>query len=70
MPIETVLLENQWIPFAECPECDKPFRPFLRGQVQRGPIGQLLAWIRGEQDWRGYCALICWECKEIVGYER
>jgi len=43
-----------------CPKCNEDFRPFLRGMVVRF-------------SWFGFVkktyALICWECKEIVGYE-
>jgi hypothetical protein len=51
-------------PIECCPKCKAtPFMPFLRGQVQRHPR----RWLVGPR--RPYCALICWECKEIVGYE-
>jgi len=71
MPVEAILLQAQWIPFRECPKCGAaPFEPFLRGQIQRGLFGQLWAWMRGDPNWRGYCALICSACKETVGYER
>ncbi len=46
-----------------CPKCGAAFVPFLRGQVQRWPRWFLI----GPR--RPYCALICWTCKEIVGYE-
>ena len=60
MPIEAVTLPGKPTPFTFCPKCREPFEPFLRGQVARF-------------DWFGlrkhiFC-LICWACKEIVGYE-
>lgn len=64
MPIECTLLKDAPNPLAICPKCRQPFRPFLRGLIQRS-----------ERKWRlfgprrPYCALICWACKEIVGYE-
>jgi hypothetical protein len=45
-----------------CPACGNRFEPFLRFQVGRRPW----PW------WNLLClflALICWACKEIVGYE-
>ena len=76
MPIEATLLKNAAVPISHCPNCfDRPFRPFMRGQVQRSLLGQLLAitrwFIRHDpsQPRPGYCALICWECKDIVGHE-
>jgi hypothetical protein len=74
MPIECSTLEGQPVPFLTCPNCGAPFRPFLRGMVQRGVFsGGLLCWswwkaLFKRERWP-YCALICWECKEIVGYE-
>jgi len=60
MPIEAIALPTKPVVFLSCPACAKPFEPFLRGQVARF-------------DWFGlrkriWC-LICWRCKEIVGYE-
>ena len=43
-----------------CPRCKKPFVPFMRGQVAR------FAWFGLRKK---TLALICWACKEIVGYE-
>lgn len=52
------------MPIEKCPKCGaEPFDPFLRGQVQRRKFKWFL-W----DPWP-YCALICWNCKEIVGYE-
>lgn len=64
MPIEYTLLKDQPCPIIVCPACDEPFRPFMRGVVQRSK-----RWLWGLGPRRDYCALICWECKEIVGYE-
>ena len=67
MPIEVVTLTNAPVPLSACPSCGAaPFNPFLRGQVQRLPY-TLFSWPPFKQ--RPYCALICWQCKEIVGYE-
>lgn len=70
MPIEAALLEGVPAPLAACPKCAaRPFCPFLRGMVQRGWLRSVFsAWWSGEKRVR-YCALICWNCKEIVGYE-
>lgn len=69
MPIECELLATMPCNLKTCPKCGAPFRPFLRGLVQRS----LLSWAGFQAILRGeyfpYCALICWECKEIVGYE-
>jgi hypothetical protein len=67
VPIECDLLKDAAVPLRNCPKCAAPFEPFLRGQVQRSPIG----WRWGWPPWyhRPYCALICWACKEIVGWE-
>jgi hypothetical protein len=61
MPIEAVTLLNRPEPIKECPKCcARPFKSFMRGQVQRSR-------------WFGlrskYCAIICSECKKVVGYE-
>jgi len=67
MPVEVTLLDEQPIPFFECPNCGMiPFRAHIvRGLVQR--------WKRVWY-WpfkiRPYCALICWDCGEIVGWEK
>jgi hypothetical protein len=62
MPIEYLLLKNAPVPLSVCPKCGERFEPFLRGMVQRG--GGWRFWRK-----RPTCALICWACKEIVGYE-
>ena len=62
MPKEYLQLRKQSIPVIRCPNCYvTPLILFLRGNVQSG--------------WRKffglpYCALICENCKEIVGYEK
>jgi hypothetical protein len=61
MPIEYMLLKDASVPLDACPKCSAtPFYPFMRGQVQS-------AWRRFFR--KPYCCLICWNCKEIVGYE-
>jgi hypothetical protein len=70
VPVESLILEGQPVPFTRCPKCAARFRPFMRGQVQRRPWRIVLAWwppIRIVE--RPYCALICAVCKRIVGYE-
>lgn len=63
MPIEYTILSRYPPPLKRCPFCgDEPFRPFLRGMVQRAKRD-----IRGRR--RGYCLLICEACKVPVGYE-
>lgn len=47
-----------------CPNCQKPFRPFLRGRVHSA----FYRWFFFGKKFIAY-ALICSECKEIVGYE-
>ncbi len=61
MPIEYALLKNQRVPFVVCPKCEEFFEPF-----QRGLVRSFWRKIFGMK----YCALICWQCKEIVGYEK
>lgn len=63
MPIECILLEGRGVSLANCPKCEAPFEPFLRGQIQRSRR----KWLIGPK--RHYCALICRGCKEIVGWE-
>ncbi len=64
MPIECMLLKDARVPFERCPACSEPFVPFLRGMIQR----HKRSWF-GLGLHRAYCALICSECHEIVGYE-
>lgn len=72
MPIEASLLNGTKPPLERCPKCGaEPFDPFLRGMVHlsglRAIKERLRCWWHGKE--YAYCALICWKCKEIVGYE-
>ena len=70
MPIEYALLKDKPSPFEECPCChERPFEPFLRGQVQRAKYS-LWSLLFSVYIPRTYCAVICSECKMIVGYEK
>jgi len=64
MPKEVAELENKISPIIWCPKCKAPFTPFLRGQVQRSSRKFIFFGKR-----RPNYALICWECKDIVGWE-
>jgi len=60
MPMEAIWSDSMPEPFARCPHCRAPFRSFLRGQVAR------FSWFGlRRRTW----AVICWACKDIVGYE-
>jgi hypothetical protein len=50
-----------------CPACGNRFEPFLRFQVGRRPWPWWNLLCLGPP--RPFLALICWACKEIVGYE-
>jgi predicted nucleic-acid-binding Zn-ribbon protein len=63
MPIEYTLLRDKPLPFDICPKCGKPFKIFMRGQVQKPKRFLWIFWRRP------YCAVICHRCKNIVGYE-
>ena len=63
MPIEVKLLEYQPYAVGKCPNCKKIFTPFLRGQVQRSERFLRILWRRP------YCAIICYKCKKIIGWE-
>jgi hypothetical protein len=66
MPIECSILDKQPEPIKTCPKCGcTPFETFMRGMIQRR---KRKWWLFGER-WP-YCAVICWGCKEIVGYEQ
>lgn len=69
MPLETAILDPQPSPLPLCPRCLAcPFIPFMRGQVQRSPMPWWAPWPL--KRWRrAYCAIICRDCKEIVGWE-
>jgi hypothetical protein len=65
MPIEAWFLKGEPEPFDFCPACGaEPFECFMRGTVQRS-----------RRQWLGlgprqpYCAVICSECKVVLGYE-
>jgi len=72
MPIESTLLKDNPVTLSKCPKCGvDPFTPFMRGMVQRRGISLIVERFRAH--WKNehprYCAVICEECKEIVGYE-
>ena len=82
MPIECSYLSDAPYPEVKCPHCgDFPLEPFMRGQVQRRRYKIDVEWrsftiwrlvfkyplIRSKE--RPYCAIICRNCKNIVGYE-
>ena len=61
MPVEFSMLDGKPPPFAEFPCCGaKPFDQMMRGLVQASRWWGLR---------KRYCAVICYGCKEIVGYE-
>jgi len=59
-PIEALIADNLPNPLRWCPRCRRPFSPFMRGQVTR------FGWFGLR---RRVWALICWACKDIVGWE-
>jgi hypothetical protein len=70
MPIEAVLLANAPTPIEACPKCGAwPFVPFMRGQVHRDMFSLWRAAMALLGRGRPTSCLICWGCKEIVGYE-
>lgn len=63
MPIEYSQLLNEPLKFDLCPLCGSDKTDFMRGMVQRSR--RLLGFL-----WRRpYCAVICYGCKEIIGWE-
>jgi hypothetical protein len=61
MTIEYSQLKGAPYAFEECPHCKQEFPEFMRGMVQSA--------------WRRflclpYCAVICHECKDIIGWEK
>ncbi len=66
MPHECELLYSEPYHLNTCPLCCASFKPFLRGQIQRRKYS-FLGLLTGKI--RPYCALICSNCKEIVGHE-
>jgi hypothetical protein len=68
MPIEATLLKDAPYPEVRCPKCGHfPLEPAMRGVVQRFPWRLALTWPFFRR--QPYCAIICSECMEIVGYE-
>jgi len=72
MPIEHYRLSCQQEAFNSCPNCgEKPFVSFMRGSVQKTGLAllyeKLMAWYQKREP--RYCAVICDECKDIVGHE-
>jgi hypothetical protein len=63
MPIEYAILRAYPPAIDRCPQCHEPFSHFLRGQVQRSRRVLGFLWTRP------YCAVICQQCKAIVGWE-
>ena len=61
MPKEFTILRSDPYAAEKCPKCGEPFPEFMRGMVQSG-------W----RKWLGmkYCAVICHNCKEIIGWEK
>jgi len=73
LPEEAITLTDQEPPLGHCPYCNQeiragmifePGRPFLRGMVQRSRRPWYAPWRT-----RPYCAVICPDCKEIIGWE-
>lgn len=67
MPIECEQLAKLPENLKECPVCfagwGRPFKSFMRGQVQKNR-----RWFSiGPK--RDYCAIICYYCKQIVGWD-
>lgn len=50
-------------PLNTCPNCGRVFWPFMRGQVHR----RKRKWLIGPK--RPYLAIICYECKKVLGWE-
>lgn len=70
MPVEVLLLRGEPVALEACPKCAaRPLEPFMRGQVQRWPWRLRFRWPWSFFEERPYCAVICWACKEIVGWE-
>jgi hypothetical protein len=69
MPIEVTELEDAPIPIPFCPRCGRTFRPFMRGEVHRSAISIAGLYHRITGKRFRHCALICSDCKWIVGYE-
>jgi len=63
MPIEYELLRREPYAIEKCPKCGKLSPEFMLGQVQRSKRFLWILWHRP------YCAVICHECKKIIGWE-
>ena len=63
MPIEYALLKDKPLAMGKCPKCEARDPNFMRGLVQRPKRFLWIFWKRP------YCAVICHECKEIIGWE-
>lgn len=61
MPKEYALLKGYPYAFEECKKCGQAFPEFSRGMVQ--------SWWRKKLR-LPYCAVICHNCKEIIGWEK
>lgn len=68
-PADVTRLAVAPIPLDRCPKCGEPFYPFLRGQVHRDIFSPWRALLKLVGMGRPTSALICFACKEIVGYE-
>ncbi len=67
MPIEAKLLRVKPPVYFNCPNCQVLFEEMMRGLVQRAKR----PWYKfGRGHIRPYCAVICRECKEVVGWEK
>lgn len=70
MPIEVLTRAGEPAPLEQCPRCGAaPFVPFLRFMVARDTLSPWRALLRLCGKARPAFALICHECKDIVGYE-
>jgi len=63
MPIEYTYLSGQPLKLKKCPKCGEDDPDFMRGMVQRSKRFLGFLWRRD------YCAVICHNCHEIIGYE-
>lgn len=50
------------LPFKECPNCDRPLKPLMRGQIRMEPTKELDSLESGR-------AVICSECKHFITQE-
>lgn len=61
MPLEYDLLKREPYALEQCPKCGQMFPEFMRGIVQ-SPLRKFIG--------MKYCAVICHNCKEVIGWER